>query len=73
MGFDTGDQFTRREGLGHIIVSAQSQSADLVHIVLFGRYNDNRNVLLLSYLFADFKSVHLRKHQVQYIEVEVFP
>ena len=65
MCFHSGNQLTGTERFCHIVIRSQTQTADLINIVLFGRDHDHRIVLYIPDLTADLKSVHFRKHQVQ--------
>ena len=58
-------QLAWAEGFGQIIVRAQSQTANLVDIVLLGGNHQNGHVLVLADALADLKPVNPRKHQVQ--------
>ena len=65
MRFYSGDQLAWTEGLGHVVVGAQSQSADLVNVILFGGDHDDRDIFSLPDLLADLETVHTGKHQVE--------
>ena len=72
MSFHTGYQLTRTERLCHIIISPQTQTTDLIDIFLLGRYHDDRRILLLTDLLADFETIHIRKHQIQNDQIKIF-
>ena len=68
-GFDAGDQFTRVERLGHIVVGPQFQPHDLVHAVVAGGEHDDGQVgreLAGPHAAADLPAIHLRQHQVEH-------
>ena len=56
---------TSSEGLDHVIVGAESEPADLVHVVLAGGDHDDGHVFALSHLAADFEAADSRQHHVE--------
>ena len=64
MCLHAGHQLTWGKRLCNIIICAKSQSTDLVNIILLCRNHQNRRILFLSDLLADFKSVHPRQHKI---------
>ena len=55
-------KFRWAEGLCHIVIRTKAKTPDLVNIVLLCRHHDNRNILFLPNLLADFKTVDPRQH-----------
>ena len=53
------------ERLRDVVVGAQAQAADLVDVVLLRGDHDDGRILGLADLFADLKSIHPLKHQIQ--------
>ena len=72
MGFNSRYHLTRAERLGDIIIRAEAETADLVDIVFFRGDHDDRGVFCLPDLFADFKSINARKHQIQDKKIKFF-
>lgn len=66
-----GYHLTWRKRLGHVIIGTQSESVDLINIILLGRNYNDRNVFYLSDPSADLKSVYSRKHQIQYHQIKI--
>ena len=64
-------QLTRRERLRDVIVCAQSQTANLVDVILLGRDHQDGGVEPLADLAADVEAVHSRQHQVEDEEIVV--
>ena len=67
-GLDAGDQLARIEGLGDIVIGAQLQADDLVHIVVAGGEHDDGQVgreSARAHLTADRPPVDLGKHEVE--------
>ena len=62
---DAGHQLAGVEGLGHIVIGAQLQADDLVHVVGAGGEDDDGDVARLAQLAADLEAVHLRHHDVE--------
>ena len=71
MRLHAGNQLAGAERLGHIIIRAEPQAADLVDIVLLRGHHDDRGVLLIPDLPADLKTVHTGQHQVQDDQVKI--
>ena len=65
MRLDPRDKLARREGLCHIIVRAESEPADLIDVVLSRGDQDDRDVLPLPHLAADFEAVLSGEHEIQ--------
>ena len=72
MGFHTGHQLTWAKWLCHIVIGTKTQTTDFVNVFLLGRYHDDRCVLLLTDLLANLKTIHIRKHQIQNDQIEIF-
>ena len=72
MCLDSGNKLAGTEGLCHIIIGAQSQSANLINVILLGGDHNDRSILSFPYLTADFKSIHLRQHQIQNDQIKIF-
>ena len=64
MSLHPGHQLAGRKGLGHVIVGAQAQAADLVDVVGQGGDDDDRDVLLLPQPAADLKAAQPRQHHI---------
>ena len=60
----TGEEFQGFKGLYDIVLSAQTQSFDLVSDVLLGCQENNGSTAAF-YLVHDLKTVHTRQHDVQ--------
>ena len=71
MGLDSRHHLARAERLCNIVVSTETQAADLVDIVFLCGDHDDRCVFRLSDLLADLKSIHSRQHQIQDKEVKL--
>ena len=61
----SGNQLTWTEWLCYIIINTKSKSTDLINIILLCCNHDDRNILLLTNLTTDFKSIQIRKHQIK--------
>ena len=72
MRLDTCHHLTRTEWFRDIIVRAQSQTADLVNIVLFRRYHDDRCVFYFPDLLADLEAIDPWQHQIKNQKVKIF-
>ena len=64
-------QLTGAEGLCHIIICAQTQSANLVDVILSGRNHEDGHILCLSDLTAHLETIHPWQHQVQYDQIHI--
>ena len=72
MGLYARHKLAWAKGLGHIIIGSQSQTSDLVNIVFLCRDHDDRCILFLADLAADFKSIQSRQHQIQDDQIKLF-
>ena len=72
MRLDARDKLARAERLGHVVVRAETEAADLVDIVLSGGNHEDRDVTLFPDSLADLKAVHPRQHQVEHDQVKLF-
>ena len=66
---DPRDELARVERLGHVVVGAQLQPDDLVHVVAARGEHDDRQVALLAQSAAHFPAVELGHHQVEHEQV----
>ena len=57
--------------LGHIVISPKSESSDLVDIIFFRRYHDDRCILFRTNLTTNLKAIHARKHQIQNHQIKI--
>ena len=69
-GAHAGHQLARVEGLGQVIVGAQFQADDAVHVVGAGGQHEHRHVALLAQPAQDFEAVQPGQHDVQDYQVE---
>ena len=58
-------QFPWAERLGHIVVAAQFQAEDAVHLVVARRQEQNRKIAVAPDCLAKLQTVHLRQSDVQ--------
>ena len=65
-GLHPGHQLPRVEGFGQIIVGAQLQAHDFVHILVAGREHDNGQVGFGANAPADLVTVQLGQHQIEH-------
>lgn len=68
---DAERKFTRRKGLGHIVVGAQFKAEDAVHFVGFRGEHDDGDVLRGGVGFeslTDLKPAHAGEHQIEHDE-----
>ncbi len=65
LGFYACDKFQGVEGLGYIIVGAQRQPHDLIHVLDLCSQHDYWEKVLVPDFLADGKSVDVRQHNVQ--------
>ena len=68
---DPRHQGSRVERLGHVVVRAQLQADDRVHVLGAGGQHQDRHVAAAAQLAADLEAVHLGQHQVQHDQVRV--
>ena len=73
VGFHPGHQLSRIEGLGDIVVGAQSQPPDLIHRVGAGGDHQDGHIDPVPYPPADVVAVAARQHQVQEQQVVSAP
>ena len=64
-------QLTWGKWLSHIVICAQSQTPDLINVILLGRNHKDWRILVFPNLAADFKAIHLRQHQVKNKQIKV--
>ena len=63
---DPRDQFGWGERFGNIIIRADHQAVDLVHLLAFGGEHDNADRLVfLPHPAADLESVDARHHNIE--------
>ena len=72
LDMETRHHLARTEWFRDIIVRAQSQTADLVNIVLFRRYHDDRCVFYFPDLLADLEAIDPWQHQIKNQKVKIF-
>ena len=65
MRFDPRHQHAGGKGLFDVIVRAETQPPDLVHILAQRRDHQNGDILLLAHGAADGKAIRSRQHQVE--------
>ena len=58
--------------LGHIVISPKSESSDLVDIIFFRRYHDDRCVFYFPDLLADLETIDPWQHQIKNQKVKIF-
>ena len=68
--FDPRHQFQRVERLGDVVVGAQGQAHDLVHVLHLGGQHDDGEQVLFADLLAQRKAVHVRQHHVQNRQIQ---
>ena len=64
-GANPGHHFGRVEGLDHIVIGAQAQGQQLVHIVGQGRHHDDRNFAVIANHAQYVYAIHLGQMDVQ--------
>ena len=69
-GAHAGHQFARIERLGQIIVRAEFQADDAVHVVGARGEHEHRHAALFAQPPEDFEAVHTGQHDVQDYQVE---
>ena len=62
---NAGGQLSRVERLGQVVVGAELQADDAVHIFAAGREHDDRHFAFLAQAAQDFEAIHARQHHVQ--------
>ena len=73
-GPDARRQFARVERLGQVVVGAQLQTHDAVHIVAARRQHHHRHVALAAQPAQDFEAIDARQHDIQHHQVDArFP
>ena len=65
LGFDPGHQLQRVEGLGNVVVRADGEAGDLVHVLRLGGEHEYREVVLLADFPAEGKAADVGEHHVQ--------
>ena len=70
LGLDPGHQLQGIEGLGDIVVCADGQSHDLVHVPHLGGEHEHRKAVLPADLPAQGEARHVRQHYVQNGQVQ---
>src|SRR5690606_17915180 len=71
-GVDAGQQFTRVERLGQVIVGAHFQADDAVDFFGLGRqHDDGRVVVAPTQPTTDGQAIFARQHQVEHQQVKV--
>jgi hypothetical protein len=71
---DAGQQLTRIEGFGQVIVGTHFQSDNAVYFIALGsQHDDRRQVTLTTQPSADRQAVFTGHHQVKHDQVVVFP
>ena len=65
MGFYAGNDFQRVKGLGDIVVCAQHQTLDFIHVLYPGSQHDNGEKIILADVFAELEAIHIGQHHVQ--------
>ena len=68
---DAGDELTRFERLGDVVVRAGFQAQHHVDGVGLGREHDDRHGGFLADLLADIHAAHAREHEVQQNQVRL--
>ena len=67
---DPRHQFARVERLGQIIVGAQFEAHDAVHVLAPRGQHEHGNAALLPHALQDLETVHARQHDVEDDQVE---
>src|SRR5215210_8519073 len=65
-GLHARDELARVERLRHVVVGADFEADDLVHVLVPGRQHQDRDVGLLTDATADLDPVDVREHQVEH-------
>ncbi|MNV81494.1 hypothetical protein D3C71_1751620 [compost metagenome] len=68
---NAGNQFTRLEGLGQIIIRPQLQSPNFVLRVGTGRQHQDRNIIFLPDRLAHLPAIHIWHHHIQQHNIEL--
>ena len=66
---DAGDQLAWREGFGQVVVRADREADQLIHLIGTGRQHDDVRIGEGTELAANFQPVHLGEHQVEHDDV----
>ena len=70
---DAGQQFSRIERLAQIVIGADLQANDAVHVLAFGsQHDDGSAVVGRAQAPADRQAILAGQHQVQYDQVHGF-
>ncbi len=69
-GADARGQFARIEGLGQVVVGAQFQAHDAVHILAARGQHDDRDLALSAQPAENLEAVDARQHDVQHHQVD---
>ena len=72
MGLYSCNQLTWAEWFRHIVICPKSQPPDFINIIFLRRNHNDRNILFLTYLTADIKSVNFRKHKIKNDQIILF-
>jgi len=72
-GPDPGQQFPRVEGLGQVVVGAEFQPDDAVHLFRLARQDDHRHMRFRPKLTDQHQAVAIGQAQVQQDQVSPFP
>ena len=67
---DPRDQLARTERLHHVVVRADLEADDAVHLGAHGRQHDDRRPVSLAQLLAENKPAIARHHEIEHDEVE---
>ena len=65
MRLDAGGEHARGEGLFDVVVRTEPETADLVHVLLPRRDQQDRDVELFAQTAADLKAVEPREHEIE--------
>ena len=68
---DAGGELAQAERLGHVVVRAELQAHDLVHLAVAGREHDDRDLRLRAEDPADLDAGQLRQHEVEQHQVRL--
>ena len=67
--FDPRDQYAGEKRFFDVIICAEAETADLVHVIRARRHHQDRHIQLLAQPLADGNPIHARQHQIQQNEV----
>lgn len=68
--FDPRDQYAGGKRFFDVIICAEAETANLVHVIRVRRHHQDRHIQLLAQPLADGKPVHARQHQSQQNKVK---